>query len=189
METENKPKLFTVISLNGSKTVMRVVHLTRSQFGKFFSKDVINYLLQPNILMFPLDGKIGKVSIVRITLDSTKCLAVELSGSAFTNRFSDGAFNVTTKIISISTSVGTPNEDSETDQPVNLVVDEQPILTITTVEPQSEKADTGLTTNRKPAKTKVIPFPSDRIFSYDYSLVIRLNPHHPANYFYLRNVG
>ena len=189
METENKQKLFTVISLNGSKTVMRMVQLTRSQFGKFFSKDVINYLLQPNILMFPLDGKIGKVSIVRITLDSTKYLAVELSGSAFTNRFSDGAFNVTTKIIGISTSVGTTNYVPETDQPVEMVVDEQPSLTITHAEPQSEKADTGLKTNRKPAKTKVIPFPSDRIFSYDYSLVIRLHPHHPANYFYLSNVG
>jgi len=187
METENKLKMYGVISFNKSESVIRIVQLTLCQFGKYFSKDVINFLSQQQTLPLPKNGKIGKVTIVRMKINSTDCLVVELFRSSFTNRFVGGNFKVRTKYF--KRLVETTDDGIETVNPIELVVDEQPILNIPKPKPPSEKTDTVSTTKRKSTQTKVIPFPNYYVFNYDYSMVIRFNRKNNSNYFYLSDVG
>ena len=185
---ETKSKMFTVISLNKNKTTMRFVQLTLCQFGKYFSKDVINFFLNQRTLLLPKTGKIGKISIVKLMMGSTECLVVNLSSRSFTNRFSGGGnFNVITK--KIGTSVE-PNENVSVIGPLlEKFVIELPSIKFLEPKPQSKKTDTGHPTKRKPTKTKVIPFPNYYVFNYDYSMVIRYNRQNPSSYIPLSNVG
>jgi hypothetical protein len=159
----------------------------RCQFGKYFSKDVINFFLHQSTLQLPKSGKIGKISIVKLTIDSNECLVVNLSSWSFTNRFSGENFNVITKYFG---PLCEPNKNVSVIEPrPEKAVTELPSINVTETKPQSEKTDTGHTTKRKPTKTKVIEFPSYLVFSYDYSMVIRFNRQNPSNSFYLSNVG
>jgi len=184
---ETKLKMYTVITLNKNKTILRYVQLTRCQFGKYFSKDVINFFLHQSSLQLPKSGKIGKVSIVKLTIDSTECLVVNLYSSSFTNRFSGGNFKVITKYF--GPSDGSNGNIIEIEPRPETVVTELSSLNIPETEPQSEKTDTGHKTERKPTKTRVIPFPNYYVFNYDYSMVIRFNRQNPSFYVHLSNVG
>lgn len=204
METENKPKS-KVITLNKNKTQMRFVQMTLCQFEKFFSNDIVNVLSQKRTLLFPVNGKIRKTSFVKMTINSTECLVVNLFRSAFTNRFGGGKFKVYTKhIVTFEGPDGNVSVIERQPEPVvieqptplyivepinEMVVPELPSINIPKPEPQSEKTDTGRSTNRKPIKTKVIPFPTNCLFSYNYSIIIRLTPKIPSTSFYLSNVG
>jgi hypothetical protein len=184
MEHETKLKMYMVISLNKNKTILRYVQLTRCQFGKYFSKDVINFLLQNNRL--PKTGKIGKTKIVKLTIDSTECLVVDLFCSAFTMRFSGGNFKVITK--NIGPSYGSTGNVSVIEQQPEKVDSKLIPVNVTGPEPQSEKTDTGCKTNKK-TKTKVIPFKNYYVFNYDYSMVIQSNRRNLSTFYILSDVG
>lgn len=181
---ETRQKMFTVISLNQNNTILRYVQLTRCQFGKYFSKDVINFLLQNSRI--PKTGKIGKTKIVKLTIDSTECLVVDLFCSAFTIRFSGGNFKVITKYI--GPSYGSTRNVSVIEQQPEKVDPKLISENVTEPEPQSEKTYTGRKTNKK-TKTKVIPFPNYYIFNYDYSMVIQSNRRNLSAFYIFSDVG
>jgi hypothetical protein len=178
-------KMYTVISLNKKKTILRYVQLTRCQFGKYFSKDVINFLLQNSRI--PKIEKIGKTKIVKFTIDSTECLVVDLFCSAFTNRFSGRNFKViTTKYI--GPSYGSTGNVSVIEQQPEKVDSKLIPEHVTEPKPQSEKTSTGCMTNKK-TKTKVIPFKNYYVFNYDYSMVIQSNRRNLSTFYIFSDVG
>lgn len=183
---ETKLKMYTVITLDKNKTILRYVQLTRCQFVKYFSKDVINFFLHQSTLQLPKSGIIGKISIVKLTIGSTECLVVNLSSRSFTNRFSGGNFNVITKYF--GPSDGSNGNIIEIEPRPETVVTELSSLNIPETEPQSEKTDTGHTTKRKPTKTKVIPFPNYYAFNYDYSMVF-YNHRNLYSFYIMSDVG
>jgi hypothetical protein len=180
METKTDVRMYTVISRNKSKTKLRFVQLTLRQFGQLFSNEVIKVLTQKRKLLLTPIGKIGKISIEKITINSTECLVVNLFSSAFTNRFGGGNFKISTMKIKSST-----DKITETVKPTENVVVKQPTLNT----PKPSKGNTVSTTKNKTIRTKVISFPNHYIFSYDYSVIIRPNRKILPAYSYLSNVG
>jgi hypothetical protein len=187
MEPETKLKMYTVITLDENKTILRYVQLTRCQFGKYFSKDVINFFLHQRTLQLPKTGKIGRIHIIKLTIGLTECLVVNLSSRSFTNRFSGGDFKVITKYI--EPSDGSYKNVSVIEPQPETVVTELSSINVLEPNTQSEKTDTSHKTKRKSTKTKVIEFPSYLVFSFDYSLVIRLNPRNLSTFYILSDVG
>jgi hypothetical protein len=184
---ETKTKMYTVITFNSTRKILMFVELTLCQFEKYFSKDVTKVLSQKGLLQLPETGKIGKISIAKMTLGSTECLVVNLTSRSFNNRFSGGKFTVFTKHPG---TLGDPNENVSIIEPQpKTVITKLSSMKVLKNEPQSEKTDTGCSTKRKSTKTRVIPFPTNCIFSYNYSMIIRLNHQNPPNSFYLSNVG
>jgi hypothetical protein len=178
--------MINVISLNESKTKLRIVHLTLCQSGKYFPKDVINFLSQKGKLQIPITGKIGKFSIVRLTIDSKECLAVNLTEPTFTDCFGGGTFNVTTKPIKPLVKTTEDITTNESDQVVSKI----PSLKGSITEPRPERTNPNRPNKRNPTKTKIIPFPTYMAFSHDYSTIIRFNRfQNPTIQLYLSNVG
>ena len=188
MENETKVKMYTVISRNENETSMKMVQLTLCQFGKHFSTEVINVLSQRRNILFPVDGKVRKVNIVAMTIKSTKCLVVELNEKEFTKSFGGGKYKIS--IIKMKSSMlKIIDEITETVKPTEKVVVKQHTLTIPKPKSTSQGKNTVLITKNKTTRTKVISFPNHNIFSYGYSMIIRLNRQIPSTYSYLSNVG
>ncbi len=186
METKTNVRMYTVISLNENKTSMKMVQLTLCQFGKYFSNKVINEMSQRRNILFPLNGKVGKVNIVKMTIKSTKCLVVELREKEFTKYFGSGKFPIYTQPVKPS-SVEIIDGITETVKPTKKVVVKQPTLTMP--KPKPSKGNTVSTTKNKTIRIKFIPFPNHYIFSFDYSVIIRPNRKILPTYSYLSNVG
>lgn len=189
MINETKVRMYIIVSLNEDENTMRFVQLTSKQFGNCFPKDTVSKFSHFSILpseYFEKERKIGIISVSKMTISSTEKIVVELTPCSFTKHFSKGPFNVFTKC-----GVHLPKpieDDNETEQPTEKVV-ELPSLNVTGTTPQSEKTDTNRPTNKKSTKTKVISLPNYFIFSYNYSMVIRLHRGNQSNYFYLSDVG
>ena len=95
MNNETNQKMFTIIS--ETESTMRFVKLTLNQMRKLFSKEVIKVLSQERYLFLPVDGKVGRFSIVRMEIGDKYRLVLKLSTREFTQLFPDGNFKIITK--------------------------------------------------------------------------------------------
>ena len=94
MNNETNQKMFTIIS--ETESTMRFVKLTLNQMRKLFSKEVIKVLSQERYLFLPVDGKVGRFSIVRMEIGDKYRLVLKLSTREFTKLFPDGNFKIIT---------------------------------------------------------------------------------------------
>jgi hypothetical protein len=97
MNNETKSKLFTIIS--ETQSTMRFVQLTLNQMRKLFSKEVIKVLSQERYLFLPVDGKVGRFTIVRMDIGKSYQLVLKLSSREFTKLFPVGNYKIFTKVI------------------------------------------------------------------------------------------
>lgn len=98
MKTEENEKMYTVISFNESKTILRFIQLTILQLEIFFPKYVIRILSDERVLKNRIDIKFRNYSFTVMTIDSKEQLALELVSSEFNELSRAGTFKVLTKI-------------------------------------------------------------------------------------------
>lgn len=172
---ETKTKMYRVISLDKNNTTMRFVQLTYVQIRKLFRKEVINVLSQERYLFLPVDGKVGRFSIVRMKIGDTYCLVLKLSSREFTKLFPEGNYKIFTK------KVGESQKKDET------CFRENPV-SVPASKPQPKMVVVHSSPNRKSTKTKVIPFPNYYAFNYDYSMVF-YNHRNLSSFYIMSDVG
>jgi len=193
METKTNVRMYTVISLNKSRSTLRSIQLSSDDLGKYFSKELVNSF--SHISTFPSiysekSKKIGIISIVKMTIGLTEQIVIGLTPWSFTKRFSEGTFLVFTKDVD---NYPDPIQDDNdnTELPTETVV-ESPAINNTENELRSETADGDETTNKKKNEYKSLPDGKTgptpiRSLKNNYSLIFRSNNYSIG--FQLKNVA
>jgi ATP-dependent Clp protease adapter protein ClpS len=166
MNNETKQKMYTVITLNETRTILMFVQLTLGQLQEVLPKYVIRMLTGDQRHLLQIDGKYGKYSFCDMTIGSSKSLVVEIDFKRFSKLCPSDTFQVFTKTCETITKtecVGLNPTDTDT---FNSVKRGKPRLWKVVHYSESDK--------RKNEPNYVVPMTQD-----DYSLTYL-----PGNRFY-----
>jgi hypothetical protein len=193
METKTDVRMYTVISLNKSKSIMRSIQLSNDDLGKYFSKELLNQFSHisafPSIYSEKL-VEIGIISIEKMSIGLTEQIVIKLNPWNFTKRFSKGTFRVFTKDVDHYPDPIQDDNDN-TELPIEMVVESSTINSAEN-ELRSETADGDETTNKKKTEYKSLPVGKTGptpigSLKNNYSLIFRSNNYSIG--FQLKNVA
>jgi hypothetical protein len=94
---ENKTKMFTVITLNETRTILMFVQLTLGQLQEVLPKYVVRILTDEQRHLLPLDGKYNNYTFCNMVIGSTNQLVVVLDLKRFEKLFPKEIYRVFTK--------------------------------------------------------------------------------------------
>ena len=97
MNNETKQKLFTIITLNETRTILMFVQLSLGQLQDVLPKYVVRILTGDQRHLLQIDGKYGKYTFCDMTIGSSKGLVVEIDFERFSKLCPSDTFRVFTK--------------------------------------------------------------------------------------------
>ena len=100
---ETKTKLFTIISLNETRTILMFVQLTLGQLQEVLPKYVVRILTNDQRHLLTIDGKYRNYSFCDMTIGLTRGLVVELDFKQFSKLCPSDTFQVFTKTCETNT--------------------------------------------------------------------------------------
>jgi hypothetical protein len=193
METKTDVRMYTVISLNKSRSTLRSIELSSDDLGKYFSKELVNSF--SHISTFPSiysekSKKIGIISIEKRSIGLTEQIVIGLTPCSFTKRFSKTTFLVFTKDVDHYPDPIQDDNDN-TELPIDVVI-ESPAINDIIIEQQSETTGNDEATNKKTNEYKSLPVGKTGptpigSLKNNYSLIFRSNNYSIG--FQLKNVA
>ena len=97
MNNQTTSKLYTIITLNETRTILMFVQLTLGQLQNVLPKFVVRILTNEQRHLLPLDGKLKKYSFCNMVIGSSKSLVVEIDFKRFSKLCPSDTFQVFTK--------------------------------------------------------------------------------------------
>jgi len=114
---ETKTKLYTVFTLNETRTILMYVQLTLGQLQDVLPKYVVRILTNDQRHLLTIDGKYRNYSFCDMTIGLTRGLVVELDFKQFSKLCPSDTFRIFTKTCETNTKtecIGLNHTDTDT---------------------------------------------------------------------------